>query len=144
MAETKEITGFEVKIIQEDGNVIDLGESVIKSIRFKIDTVEEDVKDRSDNVINKVEVKGSITPESKKETRKLALWSLDKMRSKVYRKASLIIREGGEVLRTYEMDKVFCIDYIETFQSGSGNKGEFELIVAQRKDDLDGIQIGYE
>ena len=110
MAETKEITGFEVKIIQEDGNVIDLGESVIKSIRFKIDTVEEDVKDRSDNVINKVEVKGSITPESKKETRKLALWSLDKMRSKVYRKASLIIREGGEVLRTYEMDKVFCID----------------------------------
>ena len=74
MAETKEITGFEVKIIQEDGNVIDLGESVIKSIRFKIDTVEEDVKDRSDNVINKVEVKGSITPESKKETRKLALW----------------------------------------------------------------------
>ena len=75
-----ERTGFEVEISQIDGEPIVLDEKTIKTVEFKIDTVEEDVKDRSENVINKVVITGNITPENKEDTRMLALWSLDKKR----------------------------------------------------------------
>ncbi len=135
-----ERTGFEVEISQMDGEPIVLDEKTIKTVEFKIDTVEEDVKDRSENVINKVVITGNITPENKEDTRMLALWSLDKKREKVYREMSITLATGGETLRTYRMDMVFCIDYIEIF----GMKGEntFELVVAQRKDNLGGIKVG--
>ncbi len=135
-----ERTGFEVEITQTEGEPINLDEKSIKTVEFKIDTVEEDVKDRSENVINKVVIIGNITPENREETRKLALWSLDKKREKVYREMSITLATGGETLRTYRMDKAFCIDYIETF----GIKGEntFELVAAQRKDNLGSIKVG--
>ena len=49
---------------------------------------------------------------------------------------SLLISSAISLL----MDMVFCIDYIEIF----GMKGEntFELVVAQRKDNLGGIKVG--
>lgn len=130
-------TGFEVKIEQGE-NLIKLDENSVNSVEFLIDTVEENVKDRSENVINKVTIKGNITPESSAETRKVLLWSMDKQRDLVYRKATISLKTGGMLLREYEMDMVFCIDYIETFK----NDGEctYTLIIGQRKDNLSGIK----
>ncbi len=139
----EDATGFSVEIIQENGNTIFLDDKTVNTVEFKIDTVEEDVKDRSENVVNKVVVIGNIKPESKDQTRMLALWSLDKKREKVYRMMKITLKTGGETLRTYNMDRVFCIDYTERFNAREGEKGHtFELVAAQRKDNLDGIKIG--
>lgn len=135
-------TGFEVRIMQGDGNEILLDDHTVSGVTFKIDTIEEDVKDRSENVVNKVVITGDIKTESKDQTRMLALWSLDKKREKVYREMAITLRLGGETLRTYHMNKVFCIDYTEEFKSKDGNSNIFTLVVAQRKDNLDGIKIG--
>lgn len=135
-------TGFDVEITQENGEVIFLDEKAVSEVEFKIDTVEEDVKDRSENVINKVIISGDIKEETKEQTRLLALWSLDKKREKVYRRIAITLRSGGETLRTYDMDKVFCIDYTERFKARKGEGHTFELVIAQRKDNLDGIRIG--
>lgn len=131
--------GYEIRIHQENGDIF-LDQHTIKKVTFKISTAEQDVKDRSANLFNSVEVIGSITPETKDETRKLILWAMDKLHSKVYREMSIILRANGEVLRTYAMNKVFCIDYTEEFNSQGA--GEFTLVVAQRKDNLEEIQVG--
>lgn len=135
-------TGFEVRIIQGDGKEILLDEHTVSGVTFKIDTIEEDVKDRSENVINKVVITGDIKSESKDQTRMLALWSLDKKREKVYREMVITLRPGGETLRTYHMNKVFCIDYTEEFDSHNKKGNIFTLVAAQRKDNLDGIKVG--
>lgn len=136
-------TGFLVEITQENGDSIFLDDKTVHKVEFKIDTIEEDVKDRSENVINKVVVSGSIKVENKDQTRMLALWSLDKKREKVYRKMKITLKTGGETLRTYNMDMVFCIDYTEHFNAQQGKEGHtFELVAAQRKDNLEGIKIG--
>ncbi len=135
-----ETTGFEL-VITSDKEEINIGGDNIDSVEFLVDTIDENVKDRSENVMNKVTIKGKITPELKVETRKLLIWSLSKRSEEIYRKVEVTIRvnETNRV-RKYVMNKVFCLDYKETFNNG-GRDSEYELKFSQRKDNLKEIEI---
>lgn len=133
--------GFEITIKQAGGVEIYLGDEVIKSIEFSIDTVNDNVKDRSEDVLNRVLVKGTITPEVKEPTKNLLLWSLAKKSEEIYRSAEITVKiNQTNRVRKYTMDKVFCLDYKEEFFNGSEDC-KFELKFAQRKDNMDGISV---
>ena len=136
MAEGK---GFEIIITQTGGGEIYIGSKNINSVEFFVDTIDENVKDRSEDVVNKVTVTGTITEEIKAATKDLLLWSLATKSEEIYRSAEITIRINDTTrVRKYTMDKVFCLDYKETFIKSEGNSN-FELKFSQRKDNLEGI-----
>lgn len=135
-----ESVGYELKITQTGGAEIYIDSKNISSVEFFVDTIDENVKDRSENVVNKVTVKGSISEEIKSATKDLLLWSLAKKSGEVYRSAEITIRINEDKrVRKYIMDKVFCLDYKETFIK-DGNS-TYELKFSQRKDNLEGISV---
>jgi hypothetical protein len=133
--------GYEVKITQAGGTEIYLDSAAIQSVRFEIDTINDNVKDRSEDVVNHVIVTGKISKENKEATKDLLLWSLAKVSEEVYRTAEISIKiNQTERVRKYTLDKVFCLDYNEQFNNGDADNA-FELKFAQRKDNLDGISV---
>ncbi len=131
--------GFEIKITQNGGGEIYIDSNNITSVEFLVDTVDENVKDRSEDVVNKVTIIGSISEEIKEATKDLLLWSLATKSEEIYRSAEVTIRINKTTrVRKYTMDKVFCLDYKEMFINGGGNS-TFELKFSQRKDNMEGI-----
>lgn len=140
----EELIGFDVVIKNNDSSdYVSLGEKAVKQVEFKLDTVEENVTDRSNNVICVVTIQGKITPDTKDDVRKLATWAKEKRRDKVYKAVKVTLREGGAMLREYDLNYAFCVDYTETFHAEKKENEEntFTLIISQRKDDLDGLNI---
>ena len=133
--------GFELKITQTGGAEIYIDSKNITSVEFFVDTIDENVKDRSEDVVNKVTVKGTISEEIKSATKDLLLWSLATKSEEVYRSAEITIRINDTTrVRKYTMDKVFCLDYKETFINGKATSN-YELKFSQRKDNLEGISV---
>lgn len=131
--------GYEVKISQTGGGEIYIDSNNITSVEFIVDTIDENVKDRSEDIVNKVIIVGSISDEIKAATKDLLLWSLAKKREDIYRSAEITIRINETTrVRKYTMDRVFCLDYREKFING-GDNCTFELKFSQRKDNLEGI-----
>lgn len=87
--------GFELKITQTGGAEIYIDSKNITSVEFFVDTIDENVKDRSEDVVNKVTVKGTISEEIKSATKDLLLWSLATKSEEVYRSAEITIRKIG-------------------------------------------------
>lgn len=137
----EEGTGFEVRITQAGGNEIYLDDKAVSSVEFFVDTIDENVKDRSEDVVNKVIVTGKLSEENKTATRDLLKWSLATKSGEVYRSAEITIRINKTTqVRIYKMDKVFCLDYREKFVNGA-NDSEFELKFSQRKDNMESIKV---
>lgn len=133
--------GYKVTITQAGGTEICLDSTAIQSIRFEVDTVNDNVKDRSEDVVNHVIVTGKITTDTKEATKNLLLWSLAKTSEEVYRNAEISIKiNQTDRVRKYSLDRVFCLDYNEQFNNGDEDN-TFELKFAQRKDNMDGISV---
>lgn len=133
--------GYELKITQTGGSEIYIDNNNIKSVEFLVDTIDENVKDRSENIINKITVIGSISEEIKAATKDLLLWSLATKSEEIYRSVEITIRINETTrVRKYNMDKVFCVDYREKFINGASDS-TFELKFSQRKDNSEGISI---
>lgn len=133
-------TGFEVKISQTGGGEIYIDSNNITSVEFLIDTINENVKDRSENIVNKVIIVGEISEEIKAATKDLLLWSLAKNKEDIYRSAEITIRINETTrVRKYTMDNVFCLGYKEKFNN-DGKDSTYELMLSQRKDNLGGIK----
>jgi len=133
--------GYEVKINQAGGTEIYLDSAAIDSVKFIVDTVNDNVKDRSEDVLNRVIIKGKISPDNKDATRDLLLWSLGKTTEEVYRTVEISIKVNQTSrVRKYSMDRVFCLDYSEQFNNGDEDN-TFELKFAQRKDNMEGISV---
>lgn len=132
--------GYEVKINQAGGTEIYLDSTAVESVEFIVDTVNDNVKDRSEDVLNRVIIKGKISQNNMEATRDLLLWSLGKTTEEIYRTAEITIRMTETTrVRKYSMDRVFCLDYSEQFDKQKGCA--FELKFAQRKDNMDGISV---
>lgn len=131
--------GYDV-VIDGGDDKISFGGKYVTFVEFNVDTLEEHVEERSHDIYCLLTIKGKIQTETKDETRKLAIWSLDDANKKIYRKVVVECYPGGEILRKYVLDKAFCVDYKETLGT-SGNDGIFELKIAQRKNNLDTVVI---
>ena len=132
--------GYEVKINQAGGTEIYLDSKAIESVEFIVDKVNDNVKDRSEDVLNRVIIKGKISPDNMEATRDLLLWSLGRTAEEIYRTAEITIRiTRTSRVRKYSLDRVFCLDYSEQFNMNQDCT--FELKFAQRKDNMDGISV---
>lgn len=133
---------YKIKITnkENENEIIELVSKDTKeeSVTFKIDTIEQDVYDRSSNIVNIVTIKGIIEESNKGETKKLLEWSLEKSKASIYRKVVIENYINQELVREYHLNNAFCVDYTETFK---GDNGEYELILSQRKSSLEEIKF---
>lgn len=108
----------------------------IKSLIFKMNTLDDKTKNRADCVRGELTIIGNITPESRDKTKSLAKWSMDANKKTLYRNVEIVVYEGenctGDVLRRYQIDTMFVVDYIEEFGAAS-DVGQYTLFIAQRE-----------
>lgn len=139
------MAGYQLTI-KNAGETIELstkekeGKPEIRGIRFKMNTLDDNTKNRSDSVRGEMLIIGNITPENKEKTKRLAKWSLDSDKKTLYRDVVLVVYDAenctGDVLRRYEINTMFVIDYEETFgeiSDKSSDSGTFRLFIAQRE-----------
>lgn len=107
----------------------------ILGISFKMNTLNDDTRNRSDAVRAEFKIKGRITSENRDDTKKITKWSMDSNQSTIYRNVELVVYEGeenGTILRRYQIDSMFVVDYEENFED-KGSDGTFELFIAQKE-----------
>lgn len=142
MADDKNTTIVEIK---QKNETIKFDGDQITSVNFEVMTVDKNgnnlcVNDRSGALINKITIVGKLTGETKMESRKLAIWSLDTDEDKAYRELSIVYKSGGKQIRDFKLSKVFCVSYKEEF-SYQNTDNKFTLILSQRQNELKGISI---
>ena len=114
----------------------------ITKVSFKMNTLDDMSRNRSDAVRAEVVIIGNITVENRDNTKKLAKWSMDANRKTLYRDVELVVYDSdncsGDVLRRYEISTMFVLDYEENFESA--DSGIFTLFIAQ-KDGSDSKEV---
>ncbi|MGM0509122.1 MAG: membrane-associated protease 1, partial [Fusobacteriota bacterium] len=119
----------------------------IENVTYKTDTP-DDSNARATDVGAILTVTGKIiTPVEGEpdDTQKIALWSLvNAEKADAYRKTTLQVIAGDQVVRKINFPNSFVVDYTETYGDSSG-AGEFNLVLKQKKDknDLVAIEGGY-
>ena len=83
---------FSVKITSEDGEIIEIGKddvenekNLIQDIEIHMDTVNNDVRQKSNAMLAKIKIHGSMKPIIKDELLKLFNWSKALTQDKWYR-----------------------------------------------------------
>lgn len=136
---------FGISIESETGSkiVFDTEEKfeLIKGVSIFVDTIDDDVRDKSDALSTKVIIKGAIVGESMERVKEIFEWSLDTNQNTCYRTVEVDVFDNKVRLRHYVLKKMFVVDYKEIYDT-DGNKNEksyFELYLTQKKGFLDTI-----
>lgn len=117
----------------------DKGSADIISVKFKMNTLDNNTKNRADAIRAEIEIKGEITEDNKDKTKSVVKWAMDADKKTLYRDISLVVYEGknctGGIIRRYDINTMFVIDYEEDFTSSSGNSeiGKYTLFIAQKE-----------
>lgn len=127
--------GIRVKI--EGAETIEMNEYNLKTCEFSTDTP-DDSNARSTDVANTIVLTGKILTatdgDGADDTIKLAKWSCVKAEdSDSYRKATVQIIAGSQVVRQVYFPNAFVVDYKEDYGDEAGD-GSFELVIRQKKD----------
>lgn len=134
-----EIEGGEAPIVIEAGTN-DEGNGMVQSIKFKLNTIDNNTIDRDNGARAEFTIIGEANKDEDYEIlTALAKWSIT--RNNVYRKFRITVydpnsseNDGDKVVRTYYFDNIFCIDYEETFGGEESSNGtKFVLFAAQSK-----------
>ncbi len=113
----------------------------ITDVQFKINTLDDNSKSKSDSIRYELVIKGNINSANKDQTKMLANWAIDANEKSMYRTVEVVINTqsnfSGETLRRYQATGMFVVDYVEKFndKDDDGNdteSGEFELFIAQK------------
>ncbi|MEY8516988.1 hypothetical protein AALC25_08675 [Lachnospiraceae bacterium 29-84] len=134
--------GYKLTIKNQQGEVIALsteeehGHPDITNVSFKMNTIDDNTRNRADSVRCEIVIEGMITKENKELTKQLANWAKNSADKAIYRDVELVVHERrnctGEVLRRYEINTMFVIDYEEVFGKES-DSGVYTLFLAQRE-----------
>lgn len=116
----------------------DSTDSDITSLSFKMKTINDNTKSRADCVKGELVIKGYITSENKDKTKRLAKWSIDSDQKTMYRDVEIVVYTSenctGDVLRRFQMDSMFVVDYLEEFgELSRDEKGTYTLLIAQKE-----------
>lgn len=134
--------GIRVKI--EGAETIELTEYSVKTCVFSTDTP-DDSNARSTDVANTVVLTGKILTATDgdvaDDTMKIATWSCVKAEdADSYRKATIQIIAGSQIVRQVFFPNAFVVDYKESFGDEYGD-GAFELVIRQKKDKFTATEI---
>ena len=112
------------------------GSAEIQTVVFKMNTLDDNTRNRADAVRGEITITGPITKENKEKTKRLAKWAMDANKKTLYRNVVIVVYDGencsGDVLRRYEVDNMFVIDYEENFGT-SADEGKYTLFMAQKE-----------
>lgn len=99
----------------------------IEGVKIWIDTTNENVCERSSDILNKVEIRIKINSDTNEKCRDFMDWSLERSGSDIYRHVHIDVYANTPgkttLIRSFDLDKMFVEDYIEEYGKGGGNGG---------------------
>jgi hypothetical protein len=140
---------FSIKITSEDGEIIEIGKedkeaenNLITEVTIHMDTVNNDVSNKSNAMLAKIKICGVIDEIIGDELLKIFQWSKALKENQWYRTIEIKIKTSMEkVYRNYSFEKVFVVDYIEIYKTEKDSsqdaknedKTHFELYLTQKE-----------
>lgn len=134
------MAGYALRVNSSEGNfelgtATTNGKSIITSVKFKMNTMDDATLNRSDAVRAELRITGVITNDSRDLTKNLATWAIDDNLSTLYRNVEIDVNQAdnntGEIIRRYNIDNMFVVDYEES--TSNKDVGTFELFLAQKE-----------
>lgn len=120
----------------------------VKSVSIDIDTLDDNVSQKSSAMLARVTIKGAITSDNHEELKKIFEWSKDFKKASTYRQIQIESQMlTDDDVRKYVLDQVFVCDYKESFGvskegvDGGEKRPEFELKLTQFQNNWDGVII---
>ncbi len=117
--------GKEIVIDGRDGSAM---QQFLKSISVCVDTVDDNVSNRASNVLNRVNVKLDIHSETTAICKDLMDWALASSGEEVYRLVHIDVYDEKQVIRSFDIQKMFVEDYTEDYVGKEKNIAELKLI----------------
>lgn len=141
---------YTVKITSSDGkDVIEIGKiaeenkdekTIISGIDVMLDTIDENVRQKSNAMLAKLTIYGEIRLEVTNKLIDLYNWARNSNQNKWYRTVEIEIKSSEEdVVRRYIFEKMFVVDYKESYKK-EDNDCHFELVLTQKENNLDNIE----
>lgn len=118
-------TGKEIEIDGRDESEI---KDFLKSVVVWVDTTEKDVKERSHSVLNRVSIKLDIKTKTNAICKDLMDWAIESSGDDVNRLVHIDIYDQTQVIRSFDIQKMFVEDYKESYGVEKANIAELELI----------------
>ncbi len=118
-------TGKEIEIDGRDESEI---KEFLKSVVVWVDTTEKDVKERSHSVLNRVSIKLDIKTKTNAICKDLMDWAIESSGEDVNRLVHIDIYDQTQVIRSFDIQKMFVEDYKESYGVENANIAELELI----------------
>lgn len=122
----------------------EIAKACVQKVKFRTD-IPLDSNARTKDVGCTLEIVGKILVATDGDpfdsTLQLGIWSMVPAEdSAAYRQVEVEIINAGVVERKYSFPRAFVVDYKEDFSNSDGT-GLFSIIIKQKKDKLDSIQI---
>ena len=133
------MTHFKVTISGGD-NPIELGAQV-KKVETFMDTINNDTQSKSGGMLAKLEISGDIRSQDSAIFVELFKWAKDFKDKTQYRKVEVEVGAAEDsIFRRYEYDKMFVVDYKETYVGEGREHGSFILNLTQQDDNWGGVE----
>lgn len=111
----------------------------ITNVEVYMDTIDNNVVDKADAMLAKVNITGVINKETNERIKQLFLWSLDN-KENIYRDVTIILSDQKDIIRTYIFKRMFVVDYKEIINNDGNNKNSvFQLFLTQEENNLETI-----
>ena len=141
-----------LKVTWDDGDqFVELGEdesehNIITNAKVMLDTIDNHTLTKSKAINAKIEITGKMQKEIRGKLKEFFDWARDlNSGSTSYRNVTLKFREdSATVVRVYEFENVFVLDYFEDYQVNGDNgdmNGTFTLKMTQKENNLKTINV---
>ncbi|MBD5552682.1 MAG: membrane-associated protease 1 [Lachnospiraceae bacterium] len=125
-------------------NSFEVAKECVQKVKFRTD-IPLDSNARTKDVGCTLEISGKILVATDGDpfdsTLQMGKWSMVPAEdAAAYRQVEVEIISAGVVERKYSFSRAFVIDYKEDFSNSDGT-GQFTIVIKQKKDKLDAIQI---
>lgn len=135
---------YTLTISSKEAGDIEIGDKYVKYVDYFYDTQDNTALDKSNNIGVTLEILGDFNADCKEETEKIAKWSFDTEKAKIYRECKVTIKDGKDIIREYILPDAFVLDYKECNKEEKGEKTDsrtWMLLVAQKGDRIENIKI---
>jgi len=123
--------------IEGKSGQIEIENEYLTKVELLFDSPNDNITDRSSEATLKIVIKGIISKKVTSQTLNILKWSLTK-KEDVYRKTTVRIEDTDEIIREYILPHAFVIDYFEKTERGESS---FKLLIAQKGDEIDKIEV---
>ena len=142
---------YTLTITPEDGKgIIEFGKSdennnnekgMITGIDIKLDTTDDNVRQKSNAMLAKITVYGEIRSEVTEKIISLFEWAKEQDQKRWYRTVEIEVKSSeNDVVRSYKFEKMFVVDYKEFYkEEKNDNKNIFELVLTKKENNMDNI-----